>query len=158
MHKNDIHDPTRRAQDGQNDNAQPTNLLEVLLAPLLLFAAILLILLFISHPAFAQAGGGRIAGTVKDPTGALMPNSQAVLANPATGVKQMVATGLDGVFTFPVVPVGSYGGPIRRDRIFFFTDYQGQPYIQGIETGIVNVPTLTDGRSPASHASPPVCR
>src|SRR6202048_3252920 len=36
---------------------------------------------------------------------------------------------------------GTIGGPIRKDKIFFFGDYQGQRYIQGIETGSVNVPT-----------------
>ena len=33
------------------------------------------------------------------------------------------------------------GGPIKKDKIFFFTDYQGQRTIQGIETGIVSVPS-----------------
>src|ERR1700723_3504196 len=36
---------------------------------------------------------------------------------------------------------GTIGGPIRKDKIFFFGDYQGQRFIQGIETGSVNVPT-----------------
>jgi Carboxypeptidase regulatory-like domain len=52
--------------------------------------------------------GGRIAGAVKDATGAVIPNSQVVLANPANGVKQNAVTGNDGVFTFAAVPVGQY--------------------------------------------------
>ena len=36
------------------------------------------------------------------------------------------------------------GGPIKKNKIFFFTDYQGQRTIQGIETGIVSVPSLAD--------------
>ena len=31
---------------------------------------------------------------------------------------------------------GTFGGPIRRDKIFFFTDYQGTRQTQGIDTGI----------------------
>ena len=36
------------------------------------------------------------------------------------------------------------GGPIKKNKIFFFTDYQGQRTVQGIETGIVSVPSLAD--------------
>lgn len=39
---------------------------------------------------------------------------------------------------------GTFGGPIRKGRIFFFIDYQGQGTSQGIETGIVNVPSLAN--------------
>jgi Carboxypeptidase regulatory-like domain len=63
---------------------------------------------------FAQTGG-RIAGVVKDPTGALIPRSQVVLTNPATGVKQTVGTGADGVFTFAAVPVGNYQLDVTAD-------------------------------------------
>jgi hypothetical protein len=37
---------------------------------------------------------------------------------------------------------GSIGGPIRHDKIFFFTDYQGTRTTQGVSTGNINVPTL----------------
>lgn len=37
---------------------------------------------------------------------------------------------------------GTLGGAIKKDKIFFFADYQGQRTIQGIETGVVSVPTL----------------
>jgi hypothetical protein len=37
---------------------------------------------------------------------------------------------------------GTFGGPVKKDKVFFFADYQGQRTAQGIETGIVNVPTL----------------
>jgi hypothetical protein len=36
------------------------------------------------------------------------------------------------------------GGPIRKNKLFFFGDYQGQRTIQGIETGLVQVPSLAD--------------
>ena len=34
---------------------------------------------------------------------------------------------------------GTFGGPIKKDKIFFFSDYQGQRTVEGIETGIVSV-------------------
>jgi hypothetical protein len=39
---------------------------------------------------------------------------------------------------------GTLGGPIRKDRTFFFLDYQGTQMKQGQETGTITVPTLAD--------------
>src|SRR5579872_6116062 len=39
---------------------------------------------------------------------------------------------------------GTVGGPIKRDKIFFFSDYQGQRTVQGLETGLVSVPSLAN--------------
>src|SRR6202034_1930877 len=36
---------------------------------------------------------------------------------------------------------GAIGGPIKRDKIFFFTDYQGTRTTQGVSTGNISVPT-----------------
>ncbi len=39
---------------------------------------------------------------------------------------------------------GTLGGPIVKDKIFFFVDYQGQRYIQGLQTGFVGVPSMAN--------------
>ena len=39
---------------------------------------------------------------------------------------------------------GTFGGPIRRDRLFFFADYQGTRQTQGVDTGQISVPTNAD--------------
>ncbi len=39
---------------------------------------------------------------------------------------------------------GTLGGPIRRDKLFFFTDYQGTRQTQGIDTGEISVPSSAD--------------
>jgi len=36
---------------------------------------------------------------------------------------------------------GTLGGPIKKDKVFFFSDYQGQRTVQGVETGIASVPS-----------------
>ncbi len=37
---------------------------------------------------------------------------------------------------------GAIGGPIKRDKIFFFTDFQGTQTTQGVSTGNISVPSL----------------
>ncbi|MGB6690127.1 MAG: carboxypeptidase regulatory-like domain-containing protein [Terracidiphilus sp.] len=39
---------------------------------------------------------------------------------------------------------GTVGGPIRRDRVFFFSDYQGTRQTQGVDTGDIPVPSNED--------------
>ena len=39
---------------------------------------------------------------------------------------------------------GTIGGPIKRNRLFFFGDYQGQHTKQGQDTGQVAVPSLAN--------------
>ena len=36
------------------------------------------------------------------------------------------------------------GGPVKKDKVFFFGDYQGTRNTQGIETGLLPVPSLAD--------------
>jgi hypothetical protein len=39
---------------------------------------------------------------------------------------------------------GTFGGPIRRNKVFFFADYQGTRLTQGIDTGQIPVPSTRD--------------
>jgi len=39
---------------------------------------------------------------------------------------------------------GTLGGPIRKNKLFFFGDYQGTRTVEGLETGLVNVPTAAE--------------
>jgi hypothetical protein len=39
---------------------------------------------------------------------------------------------------------GTLGGPIKKDKAFFFVDYQGTRLTQGIDTGLITVPSLAD--------------
>jgi hypothetical protein len=39
---------------------------------------------------------------------------------------------------------GAIGGPIKGEKIFFFTDYQGTRTTQGISTGNISVPTVAE--------------
>lgn len=39
---------------------------------------------------------------------------------------------------------GTFGGPIRKNKIFIFVDYEGTRLTEGIETGVIAVPSLQD--------------
>ena len=39
---------------------------------------------------------------------------------------------------------GTLGGPLRRDRVLYFADYQGTRQTQGIDTGAISVPSAAD--------------
>lgn len=39
---------------------------------------------------------------------------------------------------------GTIGGPIKKNALFFFADYQGTRQSQGVDTGLISVPTLAN--------------
>ncbi len=39
---------------------------------------------------------------------------------------------------------GTLGGPIRGNKLFFFTDYQGTRLVSGVDTGLIPVPSAAD--------------
>ncbi|MBI3951116.1 MAG: carboxypeptidase regulatory-like domain-containing protein [Acidobacteria bacterium] len=51
---------------------------------------------------------GRIAGTVADATGAVVPGAEVVVKNVTTNVEYRVTTNADGYFIVPSLPVGTY--------------------------------------------------
>src|SRR5689334_21648509 len=57
--------------------------------------------------AFAQTSG-QVVGTVRDSTGAIIPDANIVLTNVATNLSLQTTSTSSGDFAFPVVPVGNY--------------------------------------------------
>jgi len=39
---------------------------------------------------------------------------------------------------------GTLGGPIRKNKVFFFADFQGSRMTQGVDTGLITVPSLRE--------------
>jgi outer membrane receptor protein involved in Fe transport len=56
---------------------------------------------------FAQTTGD-IRGTVKDPSGAFVPNARVTATLPSSGTERVAKTGNTGEFTVPTLPIGTY--------------------------------------------------
>jgi hypothetical protein len=75
-----------------------------LCAPCLLVAVIL----GLAHPAVGQTPLGRLAGSVVDSQGAVLPGAVLTLVNTRTNQQQAITTTASGLFLFPQLPVGTY--------------------------------------------------
>jgi hypothetical protein len=80
-----------------------------------LFAVVLIGLLALIPHASAQVVGGTISGTVTDATGAVVPNAQVLVHNDETGNERRLASGPDGRYAAPSVPVGTYTVTVKAD-------------------------------------------
>ena len=67
----------------------------------------ILALVLLSIPIWA-AVGGRIFGTVTDPSGAVIPNANVTVTNEATAITRHTTSDGKGLFEFNALPVGTY--------------------------------------------------
>ncbi len=104
------------------------------LLPAFLGAAICLAL---SLPVYAQSGGNStsVTGTVKDPTGAVVPNATVEIRNPVSGFDRTTETDNAGQFTIANVPFNPYHMTVSRQGF--------SPYAQDVEVRSVVPVTLS---------------
>ena len=69
---------------------------------------LLAVLLLVTGSAFAQGTLGRLAGTVLDSTGAVIPGAMVRIVNIQTNQSQSVVSNENGAFLFPQLLVGTY--------------------------------------------------
>jgi hypothetical protein len=50
---------------------------------------------------------------------------------------------------------GSVGGPIRKDKTFFFADVEALRIVQGVPTGLIFTPTLFEEQNPGNFSDQP---
>ncbi len=73
------------------------------------------------NTAMGQGGAtASLAGTVRDPSGALIPGAQVVITQTDTGFSKTAVSPDDGSFAFPALPVGPYRLEVRKNG---FTSY-----------------------------------
>jgi hypothetical protein len=72
-------------------------------------------LLLIPALSFAQDATGRIAGTITDPSGAVIPGVQATVTNTATQVSRKTTSNPDGYYQVLALPIGNYKVSAEHD-------------------------------------------
>ena len=80
---------------------------------LFLFAVLIGAALSPALPGFAQARIGTVQGTVKDPTGALVPDAQVTITQPVTRYTQTAQTGRAGTFKLVNIPFNTYNVSVK---------------------------------------------
>src|SRR6202790_3781248 len=98
-----------------------------------------LALVFVFVSVASAEVGGKITGVVKDQSGSVIAGSGVVATNAATGVKYTTMTAQDGVFTFPILPVGQYQIDVSMDG---FTAYRKTGLVIDIDSALVVDVTL----------------
>ena len=81
----------------------------------LLIASLFAFVLALSSFANAQQATAQINGTVKDPSGAVVSGAKVTLKNADTGTIHTTTTNNDGIYVFPLVPIGTYGLEVERE-------------------------------------------
>src|SRR5689334_275466 len=66
------------------------------------------VLLVIGTVSYAQQDLGSITGTVRDPSGAVVPGAEVIAQRTETGVESKIPTRGDGSYTFPSLHIGTY--------------------------------------------------
>jgi outer membrane receptor protein involved in Fe transport len=87
---------------------------------------VLALLLILPSLVFAQVDTGTLTGTVKDTSGAVVPDAMVTTRNTATGTTRSVQTGSDGVYTIPGLSPALYDVTITKSG---FADYKAQATI-----------------------------
>ncbi|HEV7512709.1 MAG TPA: carboxypeptidase regulatory-like domain-containing protein [Candidatus Acidoferrum sp.] len=101
-------------------------------------ALYLLVAILVSSCAVQAEVTGKITGVITDQSGSVVMGATVVVTNAATGIKQAIKTD-NGVFTFPVLPVGQYRIDVTLDG---FKDYARSGLVIEIDTALVVDVTL----------------
>src|SRR6202521_1989131 len=78
-------------------------------------AMVLMIGLLASIPAYSQAVGATLVGTITDESHGAIPKATVSIANVATGVTTTVTTNADGIFSAPNLLPGNYQATVSAD-------------------------------------------
>ena len=91
---------------------------------------------------YGEFSGGQVNVVTKSGSNAFHGNAFDFLRNTALDARNYFSP-TRGVFRQNQFG-GTFGGPLRRDKAFFFADYQGTRQTQGIDSGQISVPSIAD--------------
>jgi carboxypeptidase family protein len=97
----------------------------------------LVIFLLSASMAMGQSSTGTILGTVKDPSGQVVPGAMVTARNVGTGATRAVTTGPDGSYRMPELPIGDY--EIRTEHQGFSTEVISGVVLTVAEEAVENV-------------------
>src|ERR1700686_3845733 len=75
----------------------------------------LLLALLTAQAIVFAATTGSISGTIKDPSGGVIPGVALTATNPATGIQSRTMTDGKGFYSFPSLPVGRYDLKVEHE-------------------------------------------
>ncbi len=90
-------------------------------------------------PLPAQVDMGGVAGTIKDPAGAVVPGARITLTNEATDVVQRANSSSRGAYVFEAVPAGSYALKVEANGFKTYVAAGIQAHIQNVVTADVSL-------------------
>jgi hypothetical protein len=93
---------------------------------------------------YGNYSGGQIVVTTKSGTNALHGSGFDFLRNTALDARNYFSSGRARYDQNQFG--GTLGGPLKNTAAFFFADYQGTRMTQGVETGLIAVPSAADRR------------
>ncbi|HLM98970.1 MAG TPA: carboxypeptidase regulatory-like domain-containing protein [Bryobacteraceae bacterium] len=102
------------------------------------FAAAAMLLICLCTPATFGAVTGRVSGTVKDPTSAVIPEADVAAIETQTGIKTVTKTDSAGFYSFPALAVGRYDLDVRAKG---FKDFKQTGLTLDVNTALqVDIP------------------
>src|SRR5215472_12086740 len=103
----------------------------------LILAAVAFLTLLVPLPAAAQVSNGAILGTVKDPSGAAVPNSKVTITNTDTNEVRNAVAGDDGAYRVPALRAGNYS--VKVEAQGFKTVTQSALVLEVAQELVVNL-------------------
>src|SRR4051812_17878452 len=91
------------------------------------------LLLCITITAFGQLYTGSITGTVKDPTGAVVPNANVIITDVGKGFNYTATTDNGGIFTVKNLPPATYKERVEAPG---FTPYERNDIVVEVNSNV----------------------